>query len=57
MTTPSDDYTAAIELNPNYAEAYNNRGSGLQLKKAIYNRAIVDYTTAIQLSTQLCWTL
>ena len=43
-----DDYTRAIDLNPNYVEAYNNRG-------AIYNNirepelAIADFDKVIEL--------
>jgi tetratricopeptide (TPR) repeat protein len=42
-------YDLAIEINPEYAEAYYNRG----LAKAIqqhYNEAIADYTTAIEIN-------
>ena len=43
------DYTQAINLKPNYAEAYNNRG----LAKAALEEskgAIADYTEAIRIS-------
>ena len=41
-------YTRAIELNPTFAEAYNNRGG---VKKALnrYDEAIADYDRAIEL--------
>jgi len=42
------DYTAAIELKPDYAEAYNNRGFAYYLK-GDFARAISDYTRAIEL--------
>ena len=29
------DYTKAIELNPNYAPAYNSRGSGLHAQRRL----------------------
>jgi len=42
------DYNQAIQLNPNFAEAYNNRGvSYVDLKQ--YGQAIADYNQAIQL--------
>jgi tetratricopeptide (TPR) repeat protein len=43
-----DDYTKAIELRPDYAEAYNDRGFAYYLK-GDYPRAIADYTRAIEL--------
>ena len=42
-------FADAIELNPNDAEAYNNRG-GAYIKKGDYDRAIEDCTKAIQLN-------
>lgn len=48
------DYTAAIKLNPCFAEAYNNRGIAYrnigQLKQAI-----ADYTKAIELNPNYAW--
>ena len=41
-------YTKAIELNPDYASAYNNRGVAYDNIED-YNNAIVDYTKAIEL--------
>ena len=43
------DYTKAIEINPNYASAYNNLGN---IKKEFkdYNGAISDYTKAIKIN-------
>jgi len=44
------DYTTAIKLKPDYAEAYNDRGFAYYLKtKPDYERAIADYTRAIDL--------
>jgi len=44
-----EDYGKAIELNPNFAEAYNNRGAAyLNLKQ--YESAIEDYGKAIELN-------
>ena len=43
------DYTKAIELNPDYAEAYNNRGVAYHLKKE-YDSAIIDFSKAIELN-------
>lgn len=45
-------YTKAIELNPNYAEAYNNRGSAYDDKED-FDKAIEDYTKAIELDPNL----
>ena len=42
------DYTVAIELRPDYAEAYNDRGFAYYLK-GDFERAIADYTRAIEL--------
>ncbi len=41
-------YTEAIELDQNYAEAYNNRGVAYA-EKSEYDRAIKDYNKAIEL--------
>ena len=43
------DFTKAIELNPNFAEAYYNRGVWLTGKKGDSERAIEDFTKAIEL--------
>jgi tetratricopeptide (TPR) repeat protein len=45
------DYTRAIELKPDLAEAYNDRGFAHYLKDGNYEQAIADYTRAIQLRT------
>ena len=45
------DFTAAIELNPQYAQAYNSRGLAY-LRQGDYDRAIADYTAAIRLNPQ-----
>ena len=42
------DLNKAIQLDPNFAVAYNNRGSAYNDLKQ-YDKAIVDYTKAIQL--------
>ena len=42
-------YSHAIDLNPNYAEAYTNRGLAYQ-NKGDYDRAISDHNTAIDLN-------
>ena len=42
------DYTQAIHLKPDYAEAYNNRGLAKHNLRQ-YNTAIIDYDIAIQL--------
>jgi hypothetical protein len=43
-----DDYTTAIKLKPDYAEAYNDRAFAYYLKRD-FERAIADYTRAIEL--------
>ena len=42
------DYTKAIQLKLNYAEAYNNRAL-LYETKGLHDKALADYTKAIQL--------
>lgn len=42
-----EDYTEALRLDPNSAEAYFNRGTAWQTKEDL-DRAIADYTKAIQ---------
>ena len=50
------DYNKAIELNPNFADAYNNRGlAKYDLKD--YKGAIADYNKAIELNPNLRRTL
>lgn len=44
-------YTKAIELSPQDADAYNNRG-GIYDIKGEYDLAIMDYTKAIELNPQ-----
>jgi len=41
------EFTEAISLFPNYAEAYTNRGRAYEQKRD-YNRAIADYNEAVQ---------
>jgi tetratricopeptide (TPR) repeat protein len=45
------DYTRAIELNPKYVEAYNNRGAE-KLKKGDFDGAITDCNRAIELDPE-----
>jgi len=47
-----DAYSKAIELNPQYANAYNNRG-GVYAKLDRDNQAIKDFNKAIELNPQL----
>jgi tetratricopeptide (TPR) repeat protein len=44
-------YSKAIELNPQYAEAYNNRGIAND-DMGNYNQSIKDYNKAIELNSQ-----
>jgi tetratricopeptide (TPR) repeat protein len=43
------DYTMAIRLRPDYAEAYNNRGHAYHWKGGNADRAIADFARAIEL--------
>ena len=43
------DYNKAIELDPKYVHAYNNRGRAYADNKKDYDRAITDYNKAIEL--------
>ena len=43
------DYNHAIQLSPQYAIAYNNRGS-IKLAKGDLNGAMADYNHAIELN-------
>ncbi len=46
------DYTKAIEINPQYADAYNNRGAAKYSLKDTQG-AIADYNKAIEINPQL----
>ena len=43
-----DDYSSAIELNPTYEQAYNNRGS-CRSKQGLCSKALADYKKAVAL--------
>jgi len=43
------DFSIAIEMNPNYAEAYYRRGLLLGKEMHKYSKAIKDFTKAIKL--------
>jgi tetratricopeptide (TPR) repeat protein len=45
------DYTRAIELNPKYTEAYNNRGN-IKAAKGEHDGAIADLSRAIKLNSK-----
>ena len=49
--TTIEYYTRAIELNPEYADAYNNRGNAYRNIKE-YEKAISDYNRAIELNPE-----
>jgi tetratricopeptide (TPR) repeat protein len=42
-------YTAAMEMDPNYSEYYNERGN-LHLKNGLLDKALSDYLCAVELS-------
>ncbi|MCU4139364.1 MAG: hypothetical protein MW690_001296 [Methanophagales archaeon] len=48
-----EDFSKAIELNPNYAGAYYNRGIAYA-KLNQHERAIEDYNKAIELNPASC---
>ena len=50
-----EDYDEAVALNPDYAEAYNNRGVAYE-KKGDLDLAIQDYDKAIALRPDLAET-
>jgi lipoprotein NlpI len=41
----------ALDLDPKYVDAYNGRG-GAWLEKREYDKAIADYTTALELDPE-----
>jgi tetratricopeptide (TPR) repeat protein len=45
------DYNKAIEINPQYAELYNNRGIVYYDLKE-YDKAIKDYNKALEIDPQ-----
>jgi serine/threonine protein kinase len=46
-----ENFTKAIKLNPNYSEAYNNRGIAYT-SKGDFERAVSDYNIAIELDPE-----
>ena len=50
------DYSQALELNPNNAAAYNNRGFAHR-KLGQYDHAIADYTSSLQIAPNSIKTL
>ena len=44
-------YTHALELNPNFADAYNNRGV-VKANLGRYEEAIADFDTAVHINPQ-----
>ncbi len=42
------DYTRAIRIRPNYADAYTNRGIWYR-RKGLHDKAIADYTRALKI--------
>ena len=44
MTVLLKILTIAMQLNPDYADAYNNRGNRLQCQKGDFDKAIEDLT-------------
>jgi serine/threonine protein kinase/tetratricopeptide (TPR) repeat protein len=49
FTGALEDYTKAIELDPQYAKAYNNRGS-IKARQKKLKEALDDYTSALRLN-------
>ena len=52
MKSAIADFTRAIEINPRYAAAYNNRG-GVELELGNVDRAIADFDQAIKLDPRM----
>lgn len=52
-TLARNNYTKAIELNKNFAEAYSNRGELLQLYFDDFENAIEDYNIALKINKNL----
>jgi tetratricopeptide (TPR) repeat protein len=50
LKSAEEDYNAAVEVNPKYANAYNNLGN-IKFKCGDYFGAIKDYSKAIQLNS------
>jgi tetratricopeptide (TPR) repeat protein len=48
------DYNKALEINPNYVEAYNNRAN-IYYKQGQYDKAISDYNKAIEINTSFSY--
>jgi tetratricopeptide (TPR) repeat protein len=46
-------FNKALEINPEYAEAFNNRGVAYAKGKGQYDKAISDYTKALEISPRL----
>ena len=46
------DYTRALEINPRYDVAYNNRGIAYR-QKGQYDQAISDYNRALKINPRL----
>ena len=44
-----EDFTEAIEINPKYANAYNNRGAA-KISLSDFKGAIEDFTKAIEIN-------
>jgi lipoprotein NlpI len=42
------DFDQALKINPNYAEAYNNRGI-VYRNKGDYNKAIADFEAVLRI--------
>lgn len=45
------DFTKAIDINPEYAEAYYNRGTAYS-DQGLYDKAILDFTKAIEKNSE-----
>ncbi len=46
------EYNKAIEINPRFAEAYNNRGISFAQGKGQYDQAISDFDKAIEINSK-----
>ena len=49
-----EEYSKAIEINPDYVHAYNNRGN-IYRRQGEYEKAIEDFSQAIRINPDYAW--
>jgi tetratricopeptide (TPR) repeat protein len=50
LTEAMAEFNKAIEIDPEYVQAYNNRG-GIYVEKGLYDKAILDFEKTIELDS------